>query len=316
MSGSSSDSTTTARAVGFDEYGGIDVLHVDTVDVPAPPAGEVLVRVRAAGINPGEAVVRSGAMAEMFPTTFPSGEGSDLAGDVVAVGDGVTSVAVGDAVLGWTDRRGSHAELVTVPVENLVPKPDAVPYEVAGALYVAGAAAVASVGATDPKDGERVLVSGATGGVGSIAVQLAILRGARVIGVASERNHEYLRTLGAIPVAYGDGLADALRAVAPDGLDAVVDTYGGGYVALGIELGVDPSRINTIIDFAVVSQYGVHAEGTSSVSGAEVLGRLAELVATDRLVVEIAATYPLDQVREAFTEVEARHTRGKIVLVP
>lgn len=221
-----------ARAVRFDEYGGIEVLHVSEVEVPSPGPGDVQVRVRAAGINPGEAVIRSGALAEALPATFPSGQGSDLAGVVTAVGDGVRGVAVSDEVIGFTNSRASHAEYVTVPAENLTPKPAGVSFEVAGSLFVAGAAAYASVRAVNPKDGETVLVSGAAGGVGAIAVQLAALRGARVIGVASPANHGWLSSVGVIPVAYGDGLTDAVRAVAPDGVDAVIDTYGGGYVAL------------------------------------------------------------------------------------
>lgn len=305
-----------ARAVRFDEYGGVDVLHVAEVDVPAPGPGQVQVAVRASGINPGEAAIRSGAMAEVFPATFPSGEGSDLAGVVSVVGDDVDGIAVGDEVLGFTDERASHAEFVTVPAENLTPKPAGVSFEVAGSLFVAGAAAWASVRAVDPQAGETVLVSGAAGGVGSIAAQLVALRGARVIGVASEANHAWLASLGVVPVAYGDDLAASVRAAAPGGLDAVVDTYGGGYVALGLDLGVPVGRINTIIDFAAIQEHGVHAEGTSSAGNATTLAELARLVDEGRLTVPIAATYPLEDVRAAFTEVERRHTRGKIVLVP
>ena len=306
----------TARAVRFDSYGDVDVLDVREVEVPPPPPGEVQVRVRAAGINPGEAVVRSGALDAIWPATFPSGEGSDFAGEVTAVGDGVTDRSVGDEVLGYTDRRASHAELVTVPAENLAAKPASVPFEVAGALYVAGAAAVASVRAVAPQQGETVLVSGAAGGVGSIAAQLVRNAGARVIGVASPANHDWLRELGIEPVAYGDGLRDAVRAAAPDGLDAVVDTYGGGYVALGLELGVPGDRINTIADRDAIGRDGVHGDGTATAGSAETVAFLADLVARGELRVEIAATYPLEQVRDAFRQVERRHTRGKIVLVP
>ncbi|MHC1557551.1 NADP-dependent oxidoreductase [Actinomycetospora sp. C-140] len=308
--------TDTARAVRFDAYGDVGVLEVREVEVPPPPRGEVQVRVRAAGVNPGESIIRSGGYHSRLPATFPSGEGSDLAGVVSAVGEDAGDWRVGDEVLGWTDRRGSHAELVTVPADHLVRKPAAVPFEVAGALYVAGAAAVGAVRAVAPQPGETVLVSGAAGGVGSIAAQLARRAGARVIGVASEPNHEWLRGLGVEPVAYGDGLRDAIERLAPEGVDAVVDAFGGGYVALARELGVPGPRIDTLIDFAEVGRGGVQGEGTGSASSAETVAFLADLVARGELRVEIAATYPLEQVREAFTQVERRHTRGKIVLVP
>ncbi|GLZ43996.1 NADPH:quinone reductase [Actinomycetospora sp. NBRC 106375] len=308
--------TDTARAVRFDAYGDVDVLEVREVEVPPPSRGEVQVRVRAAGINPGESIIRSGGYHSRLPGTFPSGEGSDLAGVVSAVGEDAGDWRVGDEVLGWTDRRGSHAELVTVPADHLVRKPAAVPFEVAGALYVAGAAAVGAVRAVDPQPGETVLVSGAAGGVGSIAAQLARRAGARVIGVASAPNHAWLRGLGIEPVAYGDDLRDAIERLAPDGVDAVVDAFGGGYVALARELGVPGPRIDTLIDFAEVGVGGVQGEGAGSASSAETVAFLADLVARGELRVEIAATYPLEQVREAFTRVERRHTRGKIVLVP
>lgn len=309
------------RAVRFDGYGGIDVLDVRDVEFPAPAADEVLVRVRAAGINPGEAVIRSGALDAVFPAQFPSGEGSDLAGVVAAIGADITDWRVGDEVLGWTDRRASQADYVVVPADQLLRKPASVPFEVAGSLYVAGSAAVASVRAVKPVAGETVLVSGASGGVGAIAAQLARRDGARVIGVASERNHAWLRSLGIEPVSYGDGahgsgLGDAVRQAAPDGVDAVVDTYGGGYVALGLELGVPADRINTIADFAAIERDGVHGEGTSSAGSVATLTELVRAIEDGELTVEIAATYPLDEVRAAFTELERRHTRGKIVLVP
>jgi len=178
------------RAVRFDHYGDRDVLHVADVDVPVPPAGEVVVEVRAAGINPGEASIRLGLLDAMFPATFPSGEGSDLAGVVSTVGDGVTEFAVGDEVLGWSWRRSSHAEYVAVPVGQLIAKPAALSWEVAGALYVVACTAYAAVRAVDVREGDTVAVSAAAGGVGSIVVQLLRVRGATVLGIASEGNHD------------------------------------------------------------------------------------------------------------------------------
>ncbi|MGH9083349.1 MAG: NADP-dependent oxidoreductase, partial [Acidimicrobiales bacterium] len=172
------------KAVRFDEYGGTDVLHLVDVDRPVPGPGEVLVRVRAAGINPGEAKIRRGELHARFPATFPSGQGSDLAGTVEEVGPDVEGFAPGDPVFGFSNRRSSHAELVAVEAGNLVAKPDGVPWEVAGGLFVVGTTAYATVRAVAPQEGETVAVSSAAGGVGSLAVQLAARTGARVLGIA------------------------------------------------------------------------------------------------------------------------------------
>ncbi|MFL6127373.1 NADP-dependent oxidoreductase [Actinophytocola sp.] len=301
-----------AKAVRFDEYGGRDVLRVVDVPVPEPGEGEVLVRVRAAAINPGEAKIREGALHHLWPAAFPSGQGSDLAGVVTELGSAVAGFAVGDEVIGFTDARASHAEYVLVDAANLTPRPPAVSWEVAGSLAIAGATAYAAVRAVSPGPGETVAVSGAAGGVGSIAVQLARRTGAEVLGIAGPGNHEWLRSHGVKPVAYGDGLAERLRGA---GIDAFVDTHGDGYVALAVELGVAPERIDTVADFPAVERYGVRAEG-SSVKSAAVLAELAGLVAASELEVPIAAMYPLTEVRAAFEELERGHTRGKIVLFP
>lgn len=304
------------RAVRFDRYGDRDVLAVTDVDLPAPGAGAVVVEIRAAALNPGEASIRAGLLHDRFPATFPSGEGSDLAGVVTAVGPDVTDVAVGDEVLGWTDERASHAEAVVVPAAQLVPKPPAVAWEVAGALFVAGTTAYAAARAVGAGAGDTVAVSAATGGVGSVLVQLLRARGATVLGIASEANHAWLEAHGVTPVAYGDGLADRLRAAAPGGIDAFADLFGPEYVDLALELGVAPERINTIIAFERAQEVGAHAEGSATAASTEVLAELAALVAAGELEVPIAATFPLEQVRDAYAELEERHTRGKIVLVP
>ncbi|MGO9487591.1 MAG: NADP-dependent oxidoreductase [Solirubrobacteraceae bacterium] len=304
------------RAVRFDRYGGLDVLEVVEVEDPSPGPGEVLVRVRAAGINPGEVAIREGRLAERWPATFPSGEGSDLAGVVQEAGEGAEQWAHGTEVIGWTDARASHAELVVVPSEHLTMRPLEVPWEVAGALYVVGATAWAAVRAVALQPGETVVVSAAAGGVGSVAVQLARRAGARVIGIAGEANHEWLRDHGVVPVAYGDGLAERLREVAAEGIDAFVDTFGGGYVDLAVELGVAPQRIDTIIDYQSAERYGAKIDASAAGSSAEVLADLAGMIARGELEVPIAAVYPLDRVRDAYEELERRHTRGKIVLVP
>jgi NADPH:quinone reductase-like Zn-dependent oxidoreductase len=307
-----------ARAVRFDEYGGVEVLRVVEVEPPVPGPGQVLVRVKAAAINPGEAAIRRGVLHDRFPATFPSGEGTDLAGVVEEVGEGVGGVAVGDEVLGYTYERSSHAELVVTEATKIVPKPAGVPWDVAGSLFVAGTAAYASVRAVAPTSGDTVVVSGAAGGVGSLAVQLARNTGAVVIGLASEANHTWLSDHGVIPVTYGDGVVDRIQDAAPGGkVDAFIDTFGDGYVDLALELGVAPERVNTIIDFAAAARHdGVKTDGNASADTPDVLTELAGLVAAGRLEVPIARTYPLDQVQDAFREIEPRHTHGKIVLHP
>lgn len=302
------------KAVRYDGYGGIDVLRV--VDVPLPVAGEgeVLVRVKAASINPGEGKIRQGLLHERWPSTFPSGQGSDVAGIVEQVGPGVTGFAAGDEVFGWVDTRSSQAEYAVAPARQLTPKPANVSWEVAGSLFVAGSTAVAAVRAVAPKPGETVAVSGAAGGVGSLAVQLAKRTGATVIGIAGPANHDWLAAHGVQPVAYGDGLADRLRAAGT--VDALIDTHGDGYVKLAIELGVAPDRIDTVADFAAIGQYGVKGEGSAAGADVATLAELADLVAKGELDVPIAATFPLAEVRAAYTQLEQGHTRGKIVLLP
>jgi NADPH:quinone reductase-like Zn-dependent oxidoreductase len=301
------------KAVRFDEYGGVDVLRVVDVPTPAPGPGEVLVQVKAAGINPGEAKIRDGLLHAMWPATFPSGEGSDLAGIVAELGPGVTGFSAGDEVIGFTDNRASHAEYAVAQAQELTPRPAAVPWEVAGALFVAGATAWAAVRAVALTGGDTVVVSGAAGGVGSIAVQLARRAGATVIGLAGPDHHEWLRGHGVIPVAYGAGTGDRIRAAAAK-VDAFVDTFGSGYVELALELGVEPSRIDTIADFEAITKYGVKGDGNAAGASAAVLAELAGLIAAGELEVPIAAAYPLDQVRDAYRRLAQGHILGKIVL--
>lgn len=304
------------RAVRFDSYGGPDVLYVTDIERPEPGAGEVLVEVRAAGINPGEAGIRTGALHEQFPATFPSGEGSDLAGVVVELGDDVSDFAVGDEVLGFSFQRSSHATHASVPVDQLIHKPAELSWEVAGSLYVVGATAYAAVRAVAPQSGETVAVSAAAGGVGSLVVQLLALQGVRVLGIASSANAEWLRAHGVEPVEYGDGLAARLRQAAPDGVDAFIDLFGPDYVQLAVDLGVPRERINTIISFAKAAEVGAKTEGSAEASTSAVLQEVADLIASGALDFDVAATYPLDRVVDAFEELEQRHTHGKIVLLP
>ncbi|MFF1923411.1 NADP-dependent oxidoreductase [Streptomyces sp. NPDC058221] len=304
------------KAVRFHEYGGIDVLRVEDVERPGPGPGQLLVEVRAAGIQPGETHIRAGGLHERWPATFPSGQGSDLAGVVVETGAHVRGFAVGDEVLGFTHRRASHAQFVVVDDVNVVSLPQGLPWDVAGSLYVAGTTAYATVFAVDPGPADTVVVSGAAGGVGSLAVQLGRRRGATVIGLASERNHAWLKDRGVVPVTYGEGVADRIRQASGGSVDAFIDTFGDGYVELAVELGVRPERINTIRDWQAAAGVGAGTYGEGAAACAVVLGQLARLAARGELEVPIAGTFPLEQVQDAFRELERQHTHGKIVLRP
>jgi len=303
------------RAVRFDHYGDLDVLQVTEVPRPEPGPGQALVSVRAAGINPGEAKIREGLLDKLWPATFPSGQGSDLAGVVAATGPGVTGLAAGDEVLGWTDNRASQAEYVVAEAAHLTAKPAALSWEAAGSLFVTGATAWATVRAVHLAPGDAVVVSGAAGGVGSLAVQLARRAGATVIGLASEPNHSWLASHGVLPVAYGPGVADRIRAAAPHPV-AFIDTFGADYVQLALDLGIEPARIDTIVRFDLAQSLGIKAEGNAAGAGAAVLAELAALVAAGDVDFPVAATYPLDKVRDAYAELATGHVHGKIVLIP
>ena len=305
-----------ARAVRFDRYGGPDVLYLADVDAPRPDLGEVVVAVQAAGTNPGEISIREGLLHDRFPATFPSGEGTDLAGVVSQVGTGVMTFDPGDAVMGWTDKRASHADYVVVPADQLIHKPATLPWEVAGSLFVAGVTAYSAVRSVGLQPGDTVVVSAAAGGVGSVAVQLAKLAGARVIGIASQSNHNWLRSVGVSPISYGEGLLGRVRAAASNGVDAFIDTYGPEYVKLAVDLDVAPERIDTIIDFEGAEKYGTKTDGRAAAATTQVLAEVANLVATGKVVLPIAATYPLHDVRKAYLDLSQGHTHGKIVLIP
>ncbi len=304
------------QAVKYEEYSGIDVLQVVEIERPVPGAGQILVRVKAAGINPGEAAIREGAFDSVMPATFPSGQGSDLAGVVEELGDGVEGFSVGDEVIGFVNTRSSQAELAVVEEGDLTTLPPDVPWDVAGSLFVVGTTAYAAVRAVSAGEGDIVVVSGAAGGVGSLAVQLAKNAGAEVIGLAGKANHGWLADHGVVPVSYGEGQAERIREASGGKIDAFIDTFGSGYVELALELGVRPERIDTIADFAAARQHSVKTDGNAEGASADVLAELAAMISDGTLEIPIARVYPLSEVRDAYRELERRHTRGKIVLQP
>ncbi|TKV27866.1 NADP-dependent oxidoreductase [Arthrobacter sp. NamB2] len=301
------------KAVRFSTYGGPDVLQVVDVPMPVPADGEVLVQVMAAALNPGEIGIREGVFAQIWPAHFPEGQGNDFSGHVVEVGGTGSAFAVGDEVLGFSPR-AAQAEYVVVSSGVLAHKPATLSWEAAASVAGAGATAWASVAAVKPQPGETVVVSGAAGGVGIIAAQLARLSGATVIGTASSANAAALEDRGIVPVQYGQGLRAQLERMAPHGVDAFIDTFGRGNVALAIALGVPPNRINTTADGAGVQQYGVHSDAQEQADSPAIWGELAELAASGALDIPVGAVYPLERVADAYREVATRHGFGKRVL--
>jgi len=304
------------RAAVIHSYGEPDVVQTAEIDDPLVGPDSVLVEVAASGVNPVDWKVVSGALQGAFPTHLPMVPGWDVAGTVTAVGPAITDVAVGDRIAAYARKdsieHGTYAQLVAVPRRALARVPDGVELTTAGALPLAGLTAEQLLDAAQIGEGETVLVHAASGGVGSFAVQLAVLRGARVIGTASEANHEYVRGLGAEPVSYGDGLIDHVRAVAPDGVDAVIDLVGGDALGATPQLLRSGGRVASVIEADTVKELGgtyvfVHPD-------AAMLTRLLQLVADGSLKVEIAQTFPLERAGDALAAVKDGHTRGKVVI--
>jgi NADPH:quinone reductase-like Zn-dependent oxidoreductase len=295
------------KAMQIDTFGGPDVLREVTVAEPKPDAGQVLVRVITVGVNPIDAKIRSGAMEAAFSTPLPAILGIEVAGTVTAVGDGVTEFAVGDDVFGWVDS-GGYAEYAVA--KKVVAKPAGLAWEAAVALPIAGETADRILGLLDVKAGETLLIHGAAGAVGTMAVQLAVARGVTVIGTASKANHDYIAALGAVPTTYGDGLVARVRELAPNGVDAVFDVAGRGALPDSIELRGGTDRIITIAD-PDAQRFGVPF---SSGGGDVDLRDLARRVVAGTLVVTISGTYPLADVATAHRVIEDGHARGKLVL--
>jgi NADPH:quinone reductase-like Zn-dependent oxidoreductase len=307
------------RAIAFEEFGDETVL--DLVDLPRPNVGHfrALVRVKAAGVNPIDDKIRQGKMDGVIDTFFPVVPGWDLAGVVEEVHYTATGFQPGDEVIGcaYPDylHHGSYAELVPVPVRALARKPRNATWEQSAGLPTAGLTAYQALEAIQARAGDTVLVHGASGGLGSLAVQIARILGAKVIGTASERNHEFLRDLGAQPVRYGDGWADRVRALAPDGVDGVVDLFGGGLLGESLPLlapGVGPDRMVTVADRLHAADLGARWIGVRPDGGD--LSQLAAWVEDGALTVHVSEVLPLADAATAHRKIREGHTRGKIVL--
>ncbi|WP_156758136.1 NADP-dependent oxidoreductase [Actinokineospora pegani] len=299
------------RAVALSAYGGPEVLGVIDVESPVPGAGQVVVDVRAAGVNPVDCKIRAGWFAA-DGDVFPQRLGNEFAGVVTAVAPDVDGVLVGQEVLGFTAPQ-AYAERIAVPAGAVVAKPAALGWAAAGSLSAAGQTAATGVRDLGVGPGETLLVHGAAGGDGGLAVQLGRLAGATVIGTASRGNHDHLADLGAVPVEYGPGLLDRVRALAPAGVDAVLDLVGGDAVLVSLDLVADRARIGTTVDDAAVAEHGIRrVRGARS---AALLARLAGLAAAGQVRHVVSKTFPLTEATAAHREVETGHTRGKAVLL-
>ena len=303
-----------SSAIVFTEYGGPEVLRLVEAEPPTPAEGQVRIRVRAAGLQPADSLLRSGRFRAFMPARFPQRLGNELAGVVDAVGPGVTGFPVGQEVLGPAAAPGAHAEHALADAAQLVAKPAGLAWSEAGALSASGQTAATCLHDLSVQEGDTVLIHGAAGGVGSMAVQIAVARGARVLGTASERNHRFLRDLGAIPVVYGPGLADRVREVAGPGVDAAFDTAGTeDALAASVELVADRSRIGTVAAGADVERYGIRRMSTRRSAGQ--LRELIELTEDGRLRVFVQRTFGLEQAHEAYKELDGGHVRGKLVFL-
>ena len=306
-----------SRAVIFEKFGGPEVLDLQEVPEPHAGPGEVRVRVAAAGLNPMDWGISSRPeAAARFGITVPSGFGCDFAGVVDEVGGGVTGFAVGDRVYGGAlGRAAADFAVIKTPTgasDALFHTPDGISDEVASVLAVAGSTAAAALAAIDPRSGDTVLIGGAAGGVGIFAVQLARLAGATVIGTASEGTFEFLRQLGTEPVAYGPGLADRVRALAPRGVHAATDLFGTETAETALALGVPPERISTI---AVGPNPPGGVRATGGIDAApDALERITDAILAGKITVPIAAVFPVEQIRDAVTLQAVRHVHGKIVV--
>ena len=300
------------KAIVLDEFGGPEVLHVAETAAPEPGPGQIRVAVQAAGVNPYDGKVRSGSYEKFFKTPLPAILGLELAGTVDALGEGVTDVAIGDRVFGWAKQpAGSYAELALSETYGRLP--DSIDFVRAVTLPVAAETSLRALGPLNLQPGETLLIHGASGSVGALATQLALRAGVTVIGTASAENQERVRSLGAIATTYGDGLVERVRALAPNGVDAVLDTAGKGALPASIELRGGTDRIITIADPSASSLGVARAPGGSV--DVDLTG-LAEQLANGELTTTIGGTFRFSEAAKAAEVNDSGHAGGKIVLMP
>jgi D-arabinose 1-dehydrogenase-like Zn-dependent alcohol dehydrogenase len=303
----------SSRIAEFEDYGDVDRIRLIDAPAPVPGRGEVLIEVVASGVSHMDTYVREGRFTDAVPLTFPARQGISFAGIVRARGEGVTSPAVGAEVLGHDPGHGAHADRIVVPSGAVVVKPEPVSWEVAGALYLVGLTAYSIVQSLRPTADDVVVVTAAAGGVGHLECQLLRLGGARVLGVAGEENHDYLRSIGVVPVRYGDGLAERIRDAAKGSpVTALIDNYGD-YAALAEELGVRPPRF-VPSEARRDTEIRYYTAPGNDPEAALQLRDVAELVATWNVRVLVSGFYALDNVQQAMVDLDARHSRGVVVL--
>ncbi|WP_217161764.1 NADP-dependent oxidoreductase [Streptomyces sp. AC512_CC834] len=298
------------RAARYHEYGGTDTLVVEQAPDPLPGPGEIRVRVAAASVNPVDWKVRNGSVRDFLTVDLPAIPGRDVVGLVDRIGDGVSSAAIGDRVFGLGGVTGATAELAVLSA--WAPAPANWSDEEAAAAGLASVTALGGLKALGRLEGRTLLIEGAAGGVGGAAVEIARALGATVIGTASERNHAYLTSLGALPVTYGAGLAERLAGLAPNGVDLVLDAAASGSLADLVEIAGDPDRVVTVADF--VNAQGLGVRLANAVNDSTLLAEAGALGEQGRYVPRIEQTYPLEEIAQAHAHSERGHVRGKIVV--
>jgi NADPH:quinone reductase-like Zn-dependent oxidoreductase len=299
------------KAAQFSRYGGPEVLHVVDLPDPHPGPGQVRITVHAAGISGSDWKLRQGVLS--FGAPLPQTTGGDVAGVVDEVGEGVTDVAVGDRVFGMADT-GAAAELALMTIRAVIPP--SLGFIDAAGLPAALETATRALDQLGVSRGSTLFVNGASGGIGSTAIQLATARGARVIGAASVANHNYLRLLGAEPVTYGDGMAERVRALAPGGVDLALDVVGNGVLPQLIELAGGAQNVITLADFDGAKEHGVHfSNGYADGNAFHALAEVGELIGTGRFWLPVDRTFPLTAIADAHRVSQHGHVRGRLVIV-
>ncbi|HEY2656293.1 MAG TPA: NADP-dependent oxidoreductase [Solirubrobacteraceae bacterium] len=298
------------KAIRYSRFGSPEVMELAELPDPHPGPGQIRIAVRAAGVNPIDWKMRSGTRGGDLPQTT----GREVAGVVDELGDGVTDVAVGDEVFGFAAGGGGAAELALSG--DYAPIPPSLDFAGAAGLPVAVETAVRTLDLLRVGEGTTLVVNGAAGAVGSAAVQIAVDRGARVIGTASPGNHDYLRSLGAEPTTYGNGLVERVRGLAPEGVDAALDAAGGGALPALVEVAGDPQHVVTVADYAGAEATGARfSGGLGTVRAVHALKDIGELIETGRFTMPVAQTFPLEQIANAHRLSETGHVRGKLVLL-